>query len=72
MTHSSKIKCYSNSAMLGESWPGIQLYYPPVKYSPALGIYEDLTQAAARMRKHAHNTQAVSYTHLTLPTKNTV
>lgn len=58
MTHSSKIKCYSNSAMLGESWPGIQLYYPPVKYSPALGIYEDLTQAAARMRKHAHNTQA--------------
>ena len=58
MTNSSKIKCYSNSAMLGESWPGIQLYYPPVKYSPALGIYEDLTQASARMRKHAHNTQA--------------
>ncbi|CAN4269202.1 HpcH/HpaI aldolase/citrate lyase domain containing protein [Methylophilaceae bacterium] len=58
MTQSSKIKCYSNSAMLGESWPGIQLYYPPVKYSPALGIYEDLTQAAGRMRKHAHNTQA--------------
>jgi citrate lyase beta subunit len=44
--------------MLGESWPGIQLYYPPVKYSPAQGIYEDVTQAAARMRKHAHNTNA--------------
>lgn len=58
MNSHSKIKCYSNSAMLGESWPGIQLYYPPVKYSPALGIYEDLTQAAARMRKHAHNTNA--------------
>ncbi|MDP1765944.1 MAG: aldolase/citrate lyase family protein, partial [Methylotenera sp.] len=44
--------------MLGENWPGIQLYYPPVKYSPALGIYEDVAQAAARMRKHAHNTNA--------------
>lgn len=52
------IKCYTNSAMLGECWPGIQLYYPPVKYSPAQGIYEDLTQAAARMKKHAHNTNA--------------
>jgi citrate lyase subunit beta / citryl-CoA lyase len=54
----SKIKCYTNSAMLGESWPGIQLYYPPVKYLPALGIYEDLTQASARMKKHAHKTNA--------------
>jgi citrate lyase beta subunit len=44
--------------MLGGNWPGIQLYYPPVKYSPALGIYEDITQAAARMRKHAHSTNA--------------
>jgi citrate lyase subunit beta/citryl-CoA lyase len=52
------IKCYTNSSMLGECWPGIQLYYPPVKYSPAQGIYEDLTQAAARMKKHAHNTNA--------------
>ncbi|MDP3333441.1 MAG: hypothetical protein Q8S55_15905, partial [Methylococcaceae bacterium] len=53
-----KIKCYTNSAMLGENWPGIQLYYPPVKYSPALGIYEDVAQAASRMRKHAHHTNA--------------
>lgn len=52
------IKCYSNSGMLGECWPGIQLYYPPVKYSPALGIYEDLAQASARIKKHAHNTNA--------------
>jgi citrate lyase beta subunit len=44
--------------MLGGNWPGIQLYYPPVKYSPALGIYEDIAQAAARMRKHAHSTNA--------------
>lgn len=53
-----KIKCYTNSAMLGESWPGIQLYYPPVKYAPSLGIYEDMEQAAARMKKHAHQTNA--------------
>jgi len=52
------IKCYTNTGMLGDTWPGIQLYYPPVKYAPALGIYEDLTQAAARMQKHAHNTNA--------------
>ena len=44
-----RIKCYSNSGMLGDFWPGIQLYYPPVKYSPAQGIYEDLAQASARM-----------------------
>ncbi len=43
---------------LGDYWPGIQLYYPPVKYAPSLGIYEDVTQAAARMKKHAHNTIA--------------
>jgi citrate lyase subunit beta / citryl-CoA lyase len=43
---------------LGDYWPGIQLYYPPVKYAPSLGIYEDMTQAAARMKKHAHNTNA--------------
>lgn len=53
-----RIKCYSNSGMLGDFWPGIQLYYPPVKYSPALGIYEDIPQASARMKKHAHNTNA--------------
>ncbi len=54
----AEIKCYTNAGMLGATWPGIQLYYPPVKYSPAQGIYEDLDQAAARMQKHAHNTNA--------------
>ena len=34
--------------ILGDSWPGIQIYYPPVKYAPSLGIYEDLEQAAQR------------------------
>ena len=47
-----------NSDLLGDCWPGIQLYYPPVKYAPSLGIYEDLEQAALRMKKHAHNTHA--------------
>ncbi len=56
--NNGKIKCYTNSAMLGDNWPGIQLYYPPVKYAPALGIYEDLSQASARMKKHAYNTNA--------------
>lgn len=43
---------------LGDYWPGIQLYYPPVKYAPSLGIYEDMEQAANRMVKHAHFTNA--------------
>ena len=43
---------------LGDYWPGIQLYYPPVKYAPSLGLYEDMAQAAARMKKHAHTTIA--------------
>ena len=47
-----------NSGALGDRWPGIQLYYPPVKYAPSLGIYEDMAQASARMKKHAHYTIA--------------
>ena len=42
-----------SSAVLGDFWPGIQLYYPPVKYAPALGVYEDLQAAAQRFQKHA-------------------
>lgn len=42
--------------ILGDYWPGIQIYYPPVKYAPALGIYEDLEQAAQRFKKHAWGT----------------
>jgi len=44
--------------ILGDYWPGIQIYYPPVKYAPSLGIYEDLEQAAQRLRKHGWNTTA--------------
>jgi citrate lyase beta subunit len=47
-----------DASVLGGYWPGIQLYYPPVKYAPSLGIYEDLEAAALRMKKHAHQTQA--------------
>jgi len=48
----------SAADILGDHWPGIQIYYPPVKYAPSLGIYEDLEQAAQRFRKHAWNTTA--------------
>lgn len=47
-----------NTSLLGGYWPGIQLYYPPVKYSPQLGIYEDLEAASQRMKKHAYETNA--------------
>jgi len=47
-----------NSSILGDPWPGIQLYYPPVKYAPSLGIYEDIEAASLRMKKHAHATIA--------------
>jgi len=46
------------SEILGDYWPGIQIYYPPVKYAPSLGIYEDLEQAAQRFRKHGWHTTA--------------
>src|SRR5476651_1355153 len=48
----------STAAILGDYWPGIQIYYPPVKYAPSLGIYEDLEQAALRFRKHGWLTTA--------------
>ena len=48
------------TTVLSDFWPGIQLYYPPVKYAPAQGIYEDLDAAAQRFKKHAHQTPAHS------------
>lgn len=47
-----------NYEVLGGIWPGIQLYYPPIKYSPSMGIYEELDGASKRMKKHAHTTEA--------------
>src|SRR5499426_345691 len=48
------------ATVLSDFWPGIQLYYSPVKYAPAQGIYEDLDAAAQRFKKHAHQTPAHS------------
>lgn len=48
----------SSHQVLGDFWPGIQLYYPPVKYAPAQGVYEDLAAAAQRFQKHARQTHA--------------
>jgi len=47
-----------NQDLLGGIWPGIQLYYPPIKYSSSLGAYEDMAAASKRMKKHAYETQA--------------
>ena len=43
-----------SSGITLDFWPGIQLYYPPVKYVPALGTYEDLETASQRFIKYAH------------------
>jgi len=48
----------ADEAVLGDCWPGVELYYPPVKYSPARKVYEDLEAASRRMKKHAHGTTA--------------
>lgn len=58
MQEHSFLEKLDEQAVLGGFWPGIQLYYPPVKYAPALGVYEDMEAASARMRKYAHNTHA--------------
>lgn len=44
--------------VLGGYWPGIQIYYPPIKYNPLDGAYETLEQAKLRLQKHAYNTNA--------------
>lgn len=58
MMHIGEQALSLDASALGDYWPGIQLYYPPVKYAPSLGIYEDMAQASARMKKHAHFTNA--------------
>ena len=46
------------SDLFGGFWPGIQLYYPPVKYSPSSSSYEEIEAASLRFKKHAHQTIA--------------
>lgn len=58
MAHTAYLTDVTDEAVLGDTWPGIQLYYPPVKYAPALGIYEDLHKASERFRRHAWETSA--------------
>ncbi|MDN3651239.1 aldolase/citrate lyase family protein [Thalassotalea ponticola] len=56
--HNEFLDQVNEQDVLGGFWPGIQLYYPPIKYSPKDGSYETLEQASERMRKHAHLCQA--------------
>ena len=44
--------------ILGEYWPGIQIYYPPIKFNPLDGSYETMEQAKLRLQKHAYQTKA--------------
>lgn len=46
------------SLMLGDYWPGIQIYYPPIKFNPLDGSYESMEQAKLRLQKHAYKTSA--------------
>ncbi len=44
--------------VLGGHWPGIQIYYPPIKFNPLDGAYESMEQAKLRLQKHAYKTNA--------------
>ena len=44
--------------VLGGFWPGIQIYYPPIKFNPLDGNYESIEEAKLRLQKHAYKTKA--------------
>lgn len=44
--------------ILGSRWPGVQLYYPPVKFIPKESRYETFTEAAERLRRTAAHCRA--------------
>ncbi len=46
------------SPVLGGLWPGIQIYYPPIKFNPLDGNYESMEEAKLRLQKHAYKTKA--------------
>ncbi|MFY4765228.1 aldolase, partial [Aliarcobacter butzleri] len=46
------------SPVLGGYWPGIQIYYPPIKFNPLDGTYESMVQAKLSLQKHAYKTKA--------------
>lgn len=46
------------SYSIRSAWPGIQLYYPPIKYLPAEERYETEPEARARLGKYARSSEA--------------
>lgn len=40
------------------TWPGIQLYYPPIKYLPRENRYENESEARERLLKYARQSEA--------------
>lgn len=42
------------------AWPGVQLYYPPIKYLPQQERYETESEATERLQKYARKSQAHS------------
>ncbi|NNJ92107.1 MAG: aldolase [Gammaproteobacteria bacterium] len=54
----TKINKEELAPVLGGYWPGIQIYYPPIKFNPLDGIYETMEQAQLRLQKHAYKTNA--------------
>lgn len=58
MPHRPETTHTDDRSVLGDYWPGIQLYYPPVKYNPSDGSYESLEEASRRIQKYALKTRA--------------
>jgi citrate lyase beta subunit len=58
MNENNLLTADNEKKFLGGSWPGIQLYYPPVKYATNHGRYETMEEAANRLRRRAHDTPA--------------
>lgn len=58
MENNNLLTSIDEKKVLGGAWPGIQLYYPPVKYSSVHGRYETMEEASDRLRRRAHDTPA--------------
>ncbi len=56
--HGKELKPIRDTGISLDFWPGVQLYYPPVKFVPKVGTYEDLDAASKRFHKYAHQTPA--------------
>ena len=41
--------------VLGGYWPGIQIYYPPIKFNPLDGSYESIEQAKLTLQTLVYN-----------------